>query len=602
MLFDSQQWGFDRQAEFLPRKTALINAASKAVDNRRGGARLELARFYFARDMYAEAKGVLDVALDEERATAEDATGLVMRGVANILMGRSKEGLKDVTSTAVGMQHDALLWRALASAKQGKWPEARDGFRKTETAIGMMPLELQREIYKEVVQASIEVGDFGGAATQLSEFETLSIPPEMQPEVSVLSGRIQEGLGHNADALEAYRVAAASPDRASAAQGRLREIALRFRLGDVPRTEVVTELENLTAAWRGDETEVEALQMLARLYTEEKRFRDAFNIMRTALQVHPDSDRTRTIQDDAATAFNGLFLGGKGDSMPPIEALSLFYDFREMTPIGRKGDEMIRRLADRLVAVDLLDQAAELLQHQVDHRLQGAARAQVATRLAVIYLMNRKPDRALGLLKATRTSELPNEIRNQRLLVEARALSDIGRHNLALEVIENVDTPDGARTRSDLLWAAKQFRESAEQIELLYADRWKDFSAYNDIERRDILRAAMGYNLAEDKLGLDRFKEKFAAGMMQSPDRRAFEVVTAPQMSSSDEFVEIARTIAAVDTLGQFLRDIRSGGEQAAAAGVSPTVVPKPSSQSRQSRPDYSPTGKIPKATRTSVR
>ena len=57
---------------------------------------------------------------------------------------------------------------------------------------------------------------------------------------------------------------------------------------------------------------------------------------------------------------------------------------------------MIRRLADRLVSIDLLDQAADLLQYQVDHRLQGAGRAQVATRLAVIYLMDRKADRALG--------------------------------------------------------------------------------------------------------------------------------------------------------------------------------------------------------------
>ena len=64
--------------------------------------------------------------------------------------------------------------------------------------------------------------------------------------------------------------------------------------------------------------------------------------------------------------------------MPAIDALSLFYDFRDLTPIGRRGDEMIRKLADRLVSVDLLDQAAELLQHQVDNRLQGAARAQVA--------------------------------------------------------------------------------------------------------------------------------------------------------------------------------------------------------------------------------
>ena len=71
---------------------------------------------------------------------------------------------------------------------------------------------------------------------------------------------------------------------------------------------------------------------------------------------------------------------------------------------------MIRKLADRLVPVDLLDQAAELLQHQVDHRLQGAARAQVATRLAVIYLMNRKPDRALATLQSSRSSELSNEM------------------------------------------------------------------------------------------------------------------------------------------------------------------------------------------------
>ena len=119
---------------------------------------------------------------------------------------------------------------------------------------------------------------------------------------------------------------------------------------------------------------------------------------------------------------------------------------------------MIRRLADRLVAVDLLDQAAELLQHQVDHRLQGAARAQVATRLAVIYLMNRKPDRALATLRATRTAELSNELRDQRLLLEARALSDTGRHDLALELIANIEGHEATRLRSDILWAAKRWR------------------------------------------------------------------------------------------------------------------------------------------------
>src|SRR5205807_7021099 len=165
------------------------------------------------------------------------------------------------------------------------------------------------------------------------------------------------------------------------------------------------------------------------------RYREAFQMMRTALVAFPQSDVTRRIQDDATLAFDSLFLGGKSEAMAPIDALSLFYDFRDLMPVGRRGDEMIRKLADRLVSVDLLDQAAELLQHQVDNRLQGAARSQVAVRLAVIYLMGRKPDRAIQTLRTTRSGDLPNEVRNQRLLLEARALSDSGRHDLALELV-----------------------------------------------------------------------------------------------------------------------------------------------------------------------
>ena len=69
--------------------------------------------------------------------------------------------------------------------------------------------------------------------------------------------------------------------------------------------------------------------------------------------------------------------------------------------------------------------------------LEGAARAQVAARLSMIYLMNRKPDRAIAALRSTRIADLNGELRQQRLLLEARAQSDIGRHDLALDIISN---------------------------------------------------------------------------------------------------------------------------------------------------------------------
>ena len=49
---------------------------------------------------------------------------------------------------------------------------------------------------------------------------------------------------------------------------------------------------------------------------------------------------TRQIQDQASAAFDFLYLGGKADALPPVEALSLFYDFRDLMPVGRRGDEI----------------------------------------------------------------------------------------------------------------------------------------------------------------------------------------------------------------------------------------------------------------------
>ena len=557
-VLDTQTWGFDRQADFKERNWQLLSAAADAPETKRLLARTDLARFYLARDMIYEAKAVLDVAIADQPPTAENPSAVVLRAVCNIMIGRADIGLKDLANPFVGNQNDAPLWRALAYAKLGKWPEAREGFRTVEAAVGTLPLELQRNVMKEMIRAYIEVGDITGATAQLNEFEAIGIPQELEPAMALLNGRLNEGLGRMEDARRFYQVAADSRDRGAAAQGRLREVVLLQARHDIDRVDAISQLETLAATWRGDPTEIEALQMLGRAYTDDRRYRDAFQIMRTAISVNPNSEMTRRIQDEAASTFDSLFLAGKGDTLPAIDALAMFYDFRDLTPIGRRGDEMIRRLADRLVSVDLLQQATDLLKHQVDNRLQGAARAQVAARLAAIYLMDRKPDRALAALRGTRSSELSNELRNQRLMLEARALSETSRHDVALEVVANVPGPEAIRLRADIQWAAKHWALAAEQIELLYGERWRQFEPLEDKERLDILRAAVGYALGDDMLGLNRFREKFAAKMGDGPDRRAFDVLTAPAGASDAAFGDVARALRAADTLEAFLRDLRA--------------------------------------------
>src|SRR5216683_557033 len=573
-IFEVGEWRKNQTENFFARQDALVAATAAAEPDKRTPLRIDLARFYMSRGMNAEAKGVLDLVLAGAKAGFEDPVALMVHSVASILIGRPEQGLKDLANPVIGTNYDSQLWKALASARQGKWADAREKFKNVEFAITSLPLELQRIVITEAMRASLEVKDFSGAAKRGSDLEVVGIPPELTPAISVLRGRLAEALGHEKDAQNQYKVAMESTNRPAAAEATLLDIMLRQKRDEVSQADALRELETLSVTWRGGDIEVKTLQMMARIYTDTGRYADSLTAAKTATRLQPNSEPSRQAQDAAADLFAQLYLSPKGDDLPPVDALGMFYEFRELTPIGRRGDEMIRRLADRLVAVDLLDQASELLQYQIDRRLEGAARAQVAARLAMVYLMNRKPDRAIGALRTTRIADLSGELRQQRLLLEARAQSDIGRHDLALDIISNISGREAIRLRSDIFWASRRWRESSEQIELYYADRWRDFKPLNSSEKSDVIRAVVGYALAEDAIGLARFREKYAPLMSGDADRAAFETASKPVAANSAEFALIAKMAASVDTLEGFLREMKTRFPDATArAPVSPETV-----------------------------
>jgi tetratricopeptide (TPR) repeat protein len=573
-LFDADEWRRNRDENFTARLDALIKAMAAAGNEGLPQARLDLANFYMARGMFHEARGVTNLILSETKAASEDAAVVMVHAVASILIGHPDRGLKDLANPAIGNGYDSQLWKALAFARQGKWADAREKFKNAEFSIAALPLEMQRIVIADAMRASLEVKDYAGASRRRSELEVVGVPKEMKPEIAVLRGRLAEALGHDKDALDAYKYAANSPDRPSATEGRLLELLLRRKRGELGHAETLRELETLSAIWRGDGIEVKTLAVMAQIYADAGRYGESLAATRTATRLQPNSELTRQSQDGASALFAQLYLSPKGDDMKPIDALGMFYEYRELTPIGRRGDEMIRRLSERLVAVDLLDQAAELLQYQVDKRLEGAARAQVAARLAMVYLTNRKPDHAIAALRSTRIADLSGELRQQRLLLEARAQSDVGRHDLALDIISNITGREAIRLRSDIYWASRRWREASEQIELYYADRWRDFKPLNSVEKGDVIRAVVGYALAEDAIGLGRFREKYAPLMSGDSDRTAFELASKPAAASSAEFAAVAKMAAGVDTLDGFIRDMKVRFPDATARGLLPASEP----------------------------
>jgi tetratricopeptide (TPR) repeat protein len=549
---DAALWEAERNRRFREREAEILNAAAEAPANQRIDSRMMLATFYLARGLSAEAKGALELIVRDDAKAPVNARFYLLRGLSELMLGRPAKALEDFSNSELSESQDAALLRAAAYAELSAWPEVREQFRTGVAGVKLLPVDIQRRVFLAVLRAAVEVRDFAEAGRLINELEGTEVPDEMAAQFAVLAGRVAEGLGRIDRAEGFYDTASKSNDGPAVAEARYKQVELKLVRGEYNRAKAIDRLEALAFVWRGDRVELETNRLLARLYVEEARYRDAFRLLDAALLSQPNSTVTRTLQAEMAVVFEDLFLSGKADALPPIDALALYYDFSKLTPIGRRGDELIRRLSERLAAVDLLDQASELLEHQVQFRLTGAAKAQVATRLAIVHLMNRKPQKAIAIIAATRLADLPKEMREQRLLLESRALMGVNRFDQALDLLASLKGPEVDRLRGDIFWTAKRWRQAGESIELLLGERWKEEEPLTDVERHDVLRAGLAYALAGETLSLTRLKEKFGTLMNGAPEKAAFDQIASNPNPRS--IGPATKALANIDSLAVFLK------------------------------------------------
>jgi hypothetical protein len=529
-------------------------------------ARIDLARFLVAAGLNAEAGGLLSYAVDQDPALLRQNHVLLLRAIAAARMHRTAEARKVLAADILAEDPEGILWRAVVDAQDKRWQHALAGFRRSNLVLDLYPHDLQAPIRLLAARAAMEQQDHGFAENELAALGEFAAETYSAREADLLKAELDEAAGRGPAAAKVYRKLASDAERPVAAAATLRWVALALRDGSMQRDEAIERLETLFFIWRRDDVEIEAIAQLGRLYAEAGRWRDAFAMGRRANWLFPDHDVTRALHEETGRLFEDVFLAGKGDSLSKIDALALYFDFKEFTPIGRRGDEIVRRLADRLVELDLLDQASELLQHQVDQRLTGAARATVAARLATVRLMDNKPAQALAALHSTRLPELPAPLRRARTLLEARALSDLSRTDLALDVLQGETGPEIARLRADIFWNGRRWREAGEAHEFLVGTRWQGREPLSNQDRVDVVRAAVAYSLGEEKLALDRLRSKFAVKMADSADARTFAFLTRPDIANTRSFREIARSVTSADTLADFLAEYRKRYPDAAAA------------------------------------
>lgn len=555
-FLDLANWGRAQAGGFLATERRLeANIAAQRPEDA-NHARLALARFYLGNQFAAEALGLINIMQASDPSLQGDMQMQTMRAAADYMMARYKDAHNDIAGGAFDIDRHAALWRGLTDAALEDWDDARKAFAMAEPVLRRYPPEWQARARLAEADAALAANAIETADADLDRLPP-NLPRGLALQAQLVRARLYANEGRSRDAHALFASLADSGDDAIAAHAIYDDVLAGLADGSMTRDQAIAALERLRFRWRGDQLELRTLRKLGALYFEKKKWREGLLMLKLANQNFPDDELARQAQDDMRATFVNLFLKGKADGMPPIQALSLFYDFIDLTPIGPDGDEMIRRMADRLVAVDLMGPAETLLNYQVTKRLDGVARSQVATRLAMIQLMDHKPKDALATLRSTEIAGLPDDINHARILLEARALAALKQWDQALDLIAVDEAADTRRLRADIYWESGNWAIAGQKAEELVAARATDPAPLSPDERRELMRAAIAYSLAGDEASLDRLRQNFAAKMKASPDASAFAVVTQNIDLQGVAFRDLAGKIASVDTFEAFMQDFK---------------------------------------------
>ena len=536
-----ETWAHTGPGGFMARYGALTTAA--AVEGAKGHdapyeARLALARFLVGAELGYEAIGVLNAAAREQESIQGVPEFRGLRGIARTMVGRNKEAETDFATPILGDDPSAAVWRGYLAAKAGQWADARAKFSSGAMAVSQFPPVWKARFLAADAEAALELGDLSAAQTRVDEALAESLPSGEQLAVRLIQARLFEAQGRKPGALNIYLAIARAPLDQLAAPAMLRATRLKQELGKITPVQAAAVYDGLRYRWRGDATELETIRTLGQLYLGQGRYREALEALRSAGSRMPDLPQAVQLQADLANAFRALFLDGMADGLEPIQALALFKDFQDLTPPGADGDLMVRKIVRRLVDVDLLGEAAGLLQYQVENRLDGVPKAQVSTDLALIYLMDRRPEQALAAINASRTTVLPSALNAERRVLTARALMVLGRLDAAEEIIEPDTSADAQDVRSEIAWKGHNWALAGSLFERSIGERWKSLLPLRPDEESKLLRAGVAYSLAGDDAALTRLRDHYSSyfELARNPEalRVAFAGVDGGALTAND--------------------------------------------------------------------
>lgn len=421
---------------------AQLAVAANTPPLSRGVPRLAVARTMIALGMGPEALGALHAAAMDDPRLVNDRELLGLEGVAAVLAYRPGEASMLADSRLSGTD-EIRMWRALRDAMMKPGPGSAAVLAHTAPMLLSYPEALRARLLPLALETMEAHGQAKAAGMILAA-------RRYDPSLAFARALEAEEDGDTAAALAGYDALVKGRDRLARIKAALRAIDLRLATKAMTPKQAIDALGALDMAWRGDAIELARRERLAALQLEVGAWRPAIALLRDSAIRFPDV--APEIHARLRAAVEDLLSQDASHAMLPLDFVELLAGNADVLGEAAGRPAMQARLADRLLALDLPDEAAPLLERLMRAAPPDAGRAAAGARLAALRLASGDgPGATQALVDSEVAADLPASLVERRALLMAQASAKAGDAQAALTALTGIGTTDADRMRADLL-------------------------------------------------------------------------------------------------------------------------------------------------------
>jgi tetratricopeptide (TPR) repeat protein len=556
-LFNFTEWRRDDGRPYLERLRELELRSASLAPNERNPARLALARFLFSNGHAVEADGVLETMAQLQPALVNTRLFHALKGAAALTVGNLDDAAAHLRHASLDRDPEIAMWRAALAMAEGNVRSAIEQISRGPDLTRRYPPPYANRLGLAIAEALVEIGDIPAARDRIEAVLINDPTPSEEGQARYLRGRLALTEGKPDDAIAIWSALERGTPSPARVLATLALVEFQLKENRITPTQAIERIEKLRYIWRGDALEFAVLRRLGELELATGEVRNGLERLRDLIALNPQSREVSAVTRQMSAAFQKFFLEGEADKLSPIAAIGLFNEFRNLVPQGQSGDKMMRNLADRLIKVDLLDQAADLLDYQIKNRLDGEAKAEAGARLAFTRLLDNKPNDAITALKDTDLPDLPIELIRDRDRLGARALADLERPADALKQIAQDLSPEADVLRSEINWKTGKWAAAAEALGRLAGDPPGGTTPLSEEESRRILRYSAALALAGDQTGLDVARAKYGPAMARGTYKDIFTVMASDRAGPMLDVRDVTARLSSTAPFETFLTAYR---------------------------------------------